>query len=519
MKKFILLCTIFLSGYFFIADAQVILSIEINTGSDDLRGGNDNVNLIVLMKSGAQVRFNNLNLSSRLADNTTYKSTQILTSGKVADISGFRLEATLGGGMGGDNWNLNHLTIYGIANNVPTKMIDVGGNPLFRFTGDQKVKDFMYTPATPSTSTSTSTTASTPSAPAVMTKFNPGVHGFKFVNQFKNIFVSGIDWFTGGLCGGMSYAALDYYKSGKKIPQQPYMPAEGMPLQSYLYDRQVNSITANVDRWAEFGATNLLGARNREFFNWGLQNGSGQLGRLMSYIDRGEPVVLGLSSCGDGCGGDHQVVAIGYQLGRYKGDLGYYADDLTIFVCDPNLPGKTVKMRPNFSQGYFYYPEESSDKRWRTYFVDTKYTPKTPPVIQDNPNEIIVTFLTGNDDLRGGNDNVNFVIMGIVMPGNRQATDIRFNNVNNGKRWINGSMQTISRPLPDYILFNMLNTFTIETTFGGGTGGDNWNMNAVVISARINGRVKELYRKEGNPVVRFTGDFQSYRIQFQPISK
>src|SRR5512133_1622483 len=124
MKKFILLCTIFLSGYFFIADAQVILSIEINTGSDDLRGGNDNVNLIVLMKSGAQIRFNNLNLSSRLADNSTYKSTQILTSGKVADISGFRLEATLGGGMGGDNWNLNRLTIYGIVNNVPTKMID-----------------------------------------------------------------------------------------------------------------------------------------------------------------------------------------------------------------------------------------------------------------------------------------------------------------------------------------------------------------------------------------------------------
>lgn len=514
MKKFILICTILLSGYFFIADAQVILSIEINTGSDDLRGGNDNVNLIVLMKSGAQVRFNNLNLSSRLADNSTYKSTQILTSGKVADISGFRLETTLGGGMGGDNWNLNRLTIYGIVNNVPTKMIDVSGNPLFRFTGDQKVKDFMYTPA----STSTSTPASTPSAPAVMTRFNPDVHGFKFINQFKNIFVSGIDWFTGGLCGGMSYAALDYYKTGKKIPQQSYMPAEGMPLQSYLYDRQVNSITANVDRWAEF-SINPLGARNREFFNWGLQNGSGQLGRLMSYIDRGEPVVLGLSSCGDGCGGDHQVVAIGYQLGRYKGDLGYYADDLTIFVCDPNLPGKTVKMRPNFSQGYFYYPEESSDKRWRTYFVDTKYSPKTPLVIQDNPNEIIVTFMTGNDDLRGGNDNVNFSVMKLYNPSTRQNSDIGFANVNDGKRWINGSMQTISRPLPDYVTFDLVNDFLIETTFRGGLDGDNWDMRGIVISARIKGVVKELYRKEGNPFVRFTGNFKGYRIQLKLLKR
>ncbi len=516
MKKLILLCTILLTGYF-MADAQVILSIEMNTGSDDLRGGNDNVNLIVLMKSGTQTRFNNLNLSSRLADNTTYKCTQILTPGKVADIAGFRLEATLGGGIGGDNWNLNRLTIYGIANNVPTKMVDVSGNPLFRFTGDQKVKDFMYTAAT--NTTTTTAPASTPSAPAVMTKFNPGVHGFKFINQFSNIFISGIDWFTSGLCGGMSYAALDYYKTGKKIPQQNYMPAEGMPLQSYLYDRQVNSIVANVDRWAEFGTTNLFGARSREFFNWGLQNGSGQLGRLMSYIDRGEPVVLGLSSCGDGCAGDHQVIAIGYQLGRYKGDLGYYADDLTIFVCDPNIPGKTVKLRPNFSMGHFYYPEESSNYRWRTYFVDTKYSPKTPPVITDNPNEIIVTFTTGNDDLRGGNDNVNFSIMKVYNPSTRQYTDIRFANVNNGKRWINRSMQTISRPLPDYVTFDLLDDFLIETTFSGGLEGDNWDMNGIVISARINGVVKQLYKKEGTPFVRFTGDLKGYRIQLKLLKR
>ncbi len=508
MKKAVLLCAIILTSYC-LADAQVLLAIEISTGSDDLRGGNDNVNLIVLMKSGSQTRFNNLNLSSRLADNTTYKCTQVLTSGKVADIAGFRLEATLGGGMGGDNWNLNRLTIYSIANNVPTKMVDVSGNPLFRFTGDQKVKDFMYTAAT---TTTTTATASAPSAPAVMTKFNPKVHGFKFINQFKNIFISGIDWFTGGLCGGMSYAALDYYKTGKKIPQQNYMPAEGMPLQSYLYDRQIKSLTENLDRWGEF-FINPGGARNREFFNWGLQNGSGQLGRLMSYIDRGEPVVLGLSSCGDGCAGDHQVIAIGYQLGRYKGDLGHYADDLTIFVCDPNYPEVITKMKPNFSQGYFYYPDTYGNPRWRTYFVDTKYSPKTPPVITDNPREIIVTFVTGNDDLRGGNDNVNFIIENLVNPATNGFTSLRFDNVNNGKRWINGSTQSISRPLPDNINIANLFSFAIETTFRGGFGGDNWDLTKVIIAARINGTVHELYKEEGTPLFRFTGDRRSLKIQ------
>ena len=250
-----------------------------------------------------------------------------------------------------------------------------------------------------------------------MTKFNPTTQGFKFTNDFTNIFISGVNWVTKGLCGGMSYAALDYYKAHKTIPQQDYMPAEGMPLQSYLYDRQVKSITENVDRWAEF-FINPDGARNREFFNWGLQAGSGQLGRLMSYIDRGEPVVLGLSSCGGGCMGDHQVLAIGYQLGRYKGDLGYYADELTIFVCDPNYPGKTMKLKPNFSQGYFSYPDANGNPRWRTYFVDTKYTPQSPPTISSSPNEIILTFVTGNDDLRGGNDNVNLVMSDLVDPKN-----------------------------------------------------------------------------------------------------
>jgi len=391
-------------------------------------------------------------------------------------------------------------------------MVDAGANPLFRFTNDQRVKDFLFSTASSSATTPTAAPISSPPAPAVMTKFNPSVHGFKFINQFKNIFISGIDWFTGGLCGGMSYAALDYYKNSKIIPQQNYMPAEGMPLQSYLYDRQVNSITSNVDRWAEY-VINPLGARNREFFNWGLQSGSGQLGRLMSYIDRNEPVVLGLSSCGDGCKGDHQVIAIGYKLGRYKGDLGYYADDLTIFVCDPNFPGMTMELKPNFSQGYFSYPEAKDNPRWRTYFVDTKYSPKTPPAIPDNPREIIVTFVTGNDDLRGGNDNVNFFIENLLIPGTNEFRTIKFDNLNNGKRWINGSTQSVSRPLPDNVNQDQLTSFKVETTFSGGINGDNWNMNGITISTRINGVISELYKNEGTPLVRFTGDRRWWIVQ------
>src|ERR1035441_122828 len=46
-----------------------------------------------------------------------------------------------------------------------------------------------------------------------MTNFSPAEHGFKFNNQFVNDFIPALDYRTGGLCGGMSYAALDYYNT------------------------------------------------------------------------------------------------------------------------------------------------------------------------------------------------------------------------------------------------------------------------------------------------------------------
>jgi hypothetical protein len=84
-------------------------------------------------------------------------------------------------------------------------------------------------------------------------------------------------------------------------------------------------------------------------------------------------------------------------------------------------------------------------------------------------------------------------------------TELRFNNVNNGKRWINDSSQTISRQLPDNISRADITAFMLETTFGGGIGGDNWNLNKIVIEDRLNGSLHTLYSKDGSPYYRFTG--------------
>jgi hypothetical protein len=471
------------------------LIVQFGTGGDDLRGGNDNVNLLLLLQSGSPVRFDNVNAGKRWPNRSSETvSLSLPDTIRFEDMNGVRLETTFSGGVAGDNWNLDRLAVSASIGSEVRELLVQEGTPLFRFTGDRRVREFNFAtvPITPRNP-----------QPAVRTPFNPADHGFKFVNNFRNILVSELDITTGGLCGGMSYAALDYFFAGIPIPQQDYMPAEGLPLQSYLYDRQVTSLTGSADKWAEY-SVNPGGARNREFFNWGLQAGSGRLGELISYIDRGQPVPLGLLTVEElAPQANHQVVGIGYELGRYIGDLGEHIEDLSIFICDPNDPGKVMTLKPDVAAAMYIEKDETgapSGECWRAYFVDTKYTRRTPPAISVPPNELIVEFVTGDDDLRGGNDNVNLSLL------LRDQGRFSYANVNHGSRWIEHSSQTVGLSLPDTIRFEDIEGVRIETTSGGGLGGDNWNLDRLVVKARVAGMVQPVLSKRGAPLFRFTGD-------------
>ena len=472
------------------------LILQFVTGGDDLRGGNDNVNLLLLLQSGTPLRFDNVNGGKRWPNRSTQTVNLPLPDTiRFEDIRGVRLETTFGGGLGGDNWNLDRLAVSVRIGGVNWELLDEAGAPLFRFTGDRRVREFAFpivpiTPITPITL-----------QPAVKTPFNPAGDGFEFANNFKNIVISELDVTTSGLCGGMSYAALDYFLASAPIPQQDYMPAEGVPLQSYIYDRQVTSLKENADKWAEYGF-NPGGARNREFFNWGLQAGSGRLGELIAHIDRAQPIPLGLLNAQE-LAMHHQVLATGYELGRYIGDLGDHIEDLSIFIYDPNFPRRGMMLKPDVAAATYiekYDDGTDTGKRWRAYFVDTKYAPKTPPAISSPSNELMVEFVTGDDDLRGGNDNVHlFLIL-------RGRDPLRFDNVNGGKRWIENSSQTVSLPLPDTVRSEDIEGVRLETTFGGGLGGDNWNLNKLVVRARLVGTLSTVLSRNGRPLFRFTGN-------------
>jgi hypothetical protein len=145
-----------------------------------------------------------------------------------------------------------------------------------------------------------------------------------------------------GLCGGMAFAARDYFEAERPPPQDAIAPGEG-PLFDYLCDRLFDSFDLP---WGP--------ARYLELMSPFLPDGESLLSRLgwaphgrawravhdewpkvRGDIDAGHPSVLGLikvkSSDPRQLKQDHQVLAHGYAL---EGGV------LTLRLYDPNQPGR-----------------------------------------------------------------------------------------------------------------------------------------------------------------------------------
>jgi hypothetical protein len=85
---------------------------DIRTGGDDLRGGNDNLNITIYFKNGDKQVFNNVNHSSRWADNTNQVvMLRLKRPMRPEDITQVSLMTTSRGSLGGDNWNMDSITI------------------------------------------------------------------------------------------------------------------------------------------------------------------------------------------------------------------------------------------------------------------------------------------------------------------------------------------------------------------------------------------------------------------------
>jgi hypothetical protein len=120
------------------------LVFRITTGGDDLRGGNDNLNIVVRLADGRSFRFDNANRSQRwINDSTEWVAVQLPSDVDPSSAETVTLETTFSGGLSGDNWNVDRLRVYDIdASQRGDERLDRSGDPLVRFTGSLKKRTY-----------------------------------------------------------------------------------------------------------------------------------------------------------------------------------------------------------------------------------------------------------------------------------------------------------------------------------------------------------------------------------------
>jgi hypothetical protein len=231
------------------------------------------------------------------------------------------------------------------------------------------------------------------------TPFEPDVHGFHFSNSFSTTVLPSWGWgpvrtpkvALGGLCGGMSFAALDYYFASWPIPthRPDDYPASGVPpstshLRDEIFRRHLNSVgfepSANGIpvpgqslRVKSADPHNLLtypqlrvapSSRLRATL-------AAELSRATDALAAGRPVPLGLVSPGN-LFRSHQVVAIGRDAGEPTS---------TLYLYDCRSPGVTATLvvTPAQPSCVLEAPGDESEP-WRAFFVE-RYEPRTPAYV------------------------------------------------------------------------------------------------------------------------------------------
>ncbi len=88
------------------------LRLTIGTGGDDLRGGGDNADVILMLRNGGQLKFPNINKSQGWGGGVRRTVPLPVPAGtKIGDVVSLRLITKFGGGLGGDNWNVDEVRL------------------------------------------------------------------------------------------------------------------------------------------------------------------------------------------------------------------------------------------------------------------------------------------------------------------------------------------------------------------------------------------------------------------------
>jgi hypothetical protein len=207
--------------------------------------------------------------------------------------------------------------------------------------------------------------------------FVPERDGFHFANEFVNVIAKFPGYGTletAGRCGGMAYAALDYWFNGRlPVPAGAALPRDGTLLADYIYKRLLD--TYLVPSAINFITWTLAGDEET-FFHKGVTRWTkeGEFPKLRAMVDQGKPQVLGMVKVTDlrQIGQDHQVVAHGYE------DDG--KGNLVVYLWDNRYPDREVRLTTSAKRPHWTLSE--GDEDWRGWFIQG-YGPTRPDFLQD----------------------------------------------------------------------------------------------------------------------------------------
>lgn len=209
------------------------------------------------------------------------------------------------------------------------------------------------------------------------TRFQAGQHGFAFRGCLVRTSVAlpaGMQLAVRGRCGGLAYAALDYFYSGLAVPGGPH-PAPEPWLTDYLSRRFLHSFS--LPSTVRFALWAMAGDESVARTTWGHE-----IPRLCRAIDSGYPVILGLVRArrlADALVASRQVVASGYELDAATGAL-------CLSVYDAETPGQEVVLTLSESAPWVHASNE--ERPWRGLFVhDYRFQrpPTGPPAAGRTP--------------------------------------------------------------------------------------------------------------------------------------
>ncbi|HEY3128026.1 MAG TPA: hypothetical protein VGL91_01085 [Acidobacteriota bacterium] len=265
-------------------------------------------------------------------------------------------------------------------------------------------------------------------ANAASTAFNPSVHGFHFSNSWSGQkilidvpLVGTVDFGSTayGLCGGMSYAALDTFKLGGQAPPDTTSPTSG-PVRSYIYQRQIDSfkydngfIVRQMIDWIVRGdntdarGTGVHVLTHREFLH-----------KIRPELDAGRPVPIAIvratvsvseavkltqGSPDNPLFENHQVVAIGYEHHENIDEPHW-----DVHIYDPNFPGTTQTLHTATDHHRAYQTAKGGTQQTGKFrgFFKLPYRTERPPW---------VTAPAGGK--KGGPLNIGGISGGTPLPG------------------------------------------------------------------------------------------------------